>query len=284
LQQYRYRWSIGIYTGDTPLTLKPTDKRNRPALSVHDVTDATAHAVADPFMLRRSDAIYMFFEMLNAATGRGEIAYASSADGLAWQYGAVVLRELFHLSYPLVFAWEDHIYMVPETRQVREVRLYRARSFPFEWDAVATLLHGEFADSTLHHDGERWWLFAQRGLDELRLYWAAAPHGPWREHPYSPLWAGNRSRTRPGGRLIAFDGRLIRLAQDAWPSYGSALRAFAISRLDPTGYAEDELPQSPLFAASRSGWNALAMHHLDAMLIGDGQWLGAVDGATLALI
>lgn len=284
MQQYRYRWSIAIYRGDTPLTLKPVDERNRPALSVRDVTDATAHAVADPFMLRRTGVFYMFFEMLNAATGLGEIAYATSADGLVWQYGAVVLRETFHLSYPLVFEWEGDVYMVPETRRVKEVRLYRAKSFPFEWDVVATLLRGEFADSTLHFDGERWWLFAQRGLDELRLYWAEAPPGPWRQHPCSPLWAGNRSRTRPGGRLIAFDGRLIRLAQDAWPSYGSALRAFAIDRLDPNDYAEHELPESPLFTASRAGWNALAMHHLDVLRSDDGQWIGAVDGATLALI
>jgi hypothetical protein len=283
VQQYRYRWSIAIYHGRSPLALQPVEPRNLPTLTVRHVTDATAHAVADPFMLRHGGTLTMFFEMLNAATGRGEIACATSLDGLAWQYRSVVLREEIHLSYPLVFEWQGAVHMIPETRQAGEVRLYRAEDFPTGWRQVATLLHGPFADATLHHDGRTWWLFAQRGLDELRLFHAEQPPGPWREHPCSPLWPGNRSRTRPGGRLLSYDGRLIRLAQDAWPAYGSCLRAFAIDRLDTQGYAEHELPESPILGASRSGWNALAMHHLDVLRGADGQWLGAVDGATLGL-
>ena len=281
--QYRYRWSIAIYRGDSPLALKPVHPRGLPTLTARHVTDATAHAVADPFMLRHGGIMYMFFEMLNAATGRGEIAYATSTNGVDWQYRSVVLREPIHLSYPQVFDWRGAIYMVPETRQAKEVRLYRAEAFPAGWQQVATLLHGEFADATLHDDGGTWWLFAQRGLDELRLYHADEPTGPWREHARSPLWPGNRSRTRPGGRLLSYNGRLIRLAQDGWPAYGSFLRAFAIDRLDPDGYEEHELPESPIFGASRSGWNALAMHHLDVLQTDDGRWLGAVDGATLGL-
>jgi hypothetical protein len=173
---------------------------------------------------------------------------------------------------------------MPETRQAKEVRLYRAESFPSGWRHVVTLLHGDFADATLYDDGTTWWLFAQRGLDELRLYHAEQPIGPWQEHLHSPLWPGNRSRTRPGGRLFSQEGRLIRLAQDGWPTYGSFLRAFAIDRLDPYGYEEHELPESPLFCASRSGWNALAMHHLDLLRMDNGVWLGAVDGATLGVV
>lgn len=266
------------------MALKPVHPRGLPTLTARHVTDIVAHAVADPFMLRYGSSLYMFFEVLNATTARGEIAYAVSANGLDWQYQSIVLREGVHLSYPLIFEWRGAVYMMPETRQAKEVRLYQAESFPSGWRHVATLLHGDFADATLYDDGMTWWLFAQRGLDELRLYHAERPVGPWQEHPHSPLWPGNRSRTRPGGRLFAQDGRLIRLAQDGWPAYGSYLRAFAIDRLDPDGYEEHELPESPLFGASRSGWNALAMHHLDLLRMEDGLWLGAVDGATLGVV
>ena len=83
--------------------------------------------------------------------------------------------------------------------------------------------------------------------------------------------------------MLVHDGRLIRFAQDGWPSYGSFLRAFQIERLDEQGYEEHELPESPILGATRSGWNALAMHHIDAILTKDGHWLAAVNGATLAL-
>ena len=200
-------------------------------------------------------------------TGLGEIEIERD--------GAIVLREPFHLSYPQVFAWQGHIYMIPETRQAESIRLYRATAFPDGWVPVETLVRGRFADATLYHDGRLWWLFAQRGLDEMRLYLAGSPMGPWREHPASPLWPGNRSRTRPGGRLLRHDGRLIRFAQDGWPSYGSVLRAFEIDRLDEVGFAEHEVAESPILRASRAGWNAIAMHHVDLIRQADGDWLAA---------
>jgi len=275
------QWSIALYQGDTPLTLAPAHPQGAPTLTVRDVTDIRARAVADPFLFRHGDKLYMFFEVMNADTGRGQIAYATSGNGLAWTYQSVVLTEPFHLSYPLVFEWDGAVHMIPETRQANAIRLYRAETFPTGWRYVDTLLVGRFADATLHQYGGSWWLFAQRGLDEMRLFHADRPTGPWREHPMNPFWPGNRRRTRPGGRLFAYDNRLIRLAQDAWPSYGSALRAFEVLRLDGNGYEERELANSPLFKASGSGWNALAMHHLDVMRMADGQWIGAVDGATL---
>ena len=281
--RWRYKWSIAIYQGASPLSLTAADPRGRPTLTARDVTDAPAHAVADPFLLRRDGQIYLFFEIMNGDTDRGEIAYATSHDGLAWQYGAVVLREPFHLSYPQVFVWQDSVYMIPETRQADAIRLYRAEAFPGGWQYVATLQQGPFADSTLHFDGQLWWLFAQRGLDELCLMLSDSPAGPWRKHPCSPLWPGNRRRTRPAGRILRHEGKLIRFAQDGWPAYGSFLRAFQIDRLDEQGYEEHELPESPILGATRSGWNALAMHHIDAIPMEEGRWLAAVDGATLAL-
>ncbi|WP_448203909.1 glucosamine inositolphosphorylceramide transferase family protein [Azospirillum sp. sgz302134] len=281
--RWRNRWSIGLYRGPSPLALRPLDKADRPALTARDVTDIPAQAVADPFLLRRDGLWHMFFEVMNGATDLGEIAHATSPDGLAWSYGAVVLREPFHLSYPQVFAWDGAVWMVPETRQAESVRLYRATDFPRGWECVGTLLHGRYADATLlNHDG-RWWMFAQRGLDEMRLFMADRPDGPWREHPASPLWPGNRSRTRPGGRMLVHEGRILRFAQDGWPSYGSRLCVFEIDRLTETDYAEHELPESPILRATGTGWNAVGMHHIDAVPTDDGDWLAAVDGASLAL-
>ncbi len=283
-RQWQLKWSIGLYTGPSPLALAPRTTPDRPVLTAEDVTDLDAFGVADPFFLQADGLYYLFFEVLNRTTDRGEIAYATSRDGLAWQYGAVVLREPFHLSYPFVFTHGDACFMIPETRQVERVRLYRAARFPHDWRCVGELLTGPFADSTLLWHDERWWLFAERGLDELRLFHSRAVTGPWVEHPASPLWPGNRRYSRPGGRILRAEGRLLRFAQDGWPTYGSRLHAFAIEELTPTRYAEQLCPESPILAATGAGWNALAMHHLDAIQIAPAQWLAAVDGASIGLV
>jgi hypothetical protein len=279
----RNQWSISVYTGSSLTTLAPVSASGRPAITGRDATDLPGRAAADPFLLIHDGAWWLFFEVWNADTGRGEIAYAISADaGMTWTYQASVLREPFHLSYPHVFAWDGAIYMVPESRQDRAVHLYVAEHFPRAWRRVSTLVRGAYADATLLRHDDRWWMFAQRGLDELCLFSSAQLDTGWAPHPASPLWPGNRRRTRPGGRVLSEDGRLIRFAQDGWPWYGHSLRAFEIQQLSIAGYEERELAGSPILRPSRTGWNAVGMHHLDAVRRDDGQWVAVVDGATLA--
>lgn len=248
------------------------------------VTDIDAYAVADPFLLHLNGVFYLFFEVLNKATDCGEVAYATSLDGLTWQYGAVVLREPFHLSYPFVFAHGGDVFMVPETRQDASVRLYVAEAFPLRWRCLGKILTGPYADSTIVQHEDRWWLFAERGLDELCIFHSRALVGPWQPHPANPLWPGNRRYSRPGGRILRAGGQLLRFAQDSWPAYGSRLHAFAIDRLTTEQYVEHLCPQSPILKATGRGWNALAMHHLDAVEVAPGQWLAAVDGAGMGLV
>src|SRR5437762_1107483 len=98
-------WSIGIYTGASPLRLRPAGGGVNPILQRAHVGDVTAGFVADPFLVRRGGVWNMFFEVLNHATERGEIGLATSSDGFGWTYQQIVLFEPFHLSNPHVFEW-----------------------------------------------------------------------------------------------------------------------------------------------------------------------------------
>src|SRR5258708_424155 len=139
-------WSIGIYTGTSPLELRPASGVVNPILTRADVHDVPARFVADPFMMRRGGIWYMFFEVLNQATDRGEIGLATSSDGLGWTYQQIVLAESFHLSYPYVFQWQGETYMLPETLGAQAARLYRAETFPTRWSGVGSLVEGSCAD------------------------------------------------------------------------------------------------------------------------------------------
>ncbi|MBE0599272.1 MAG: hypothetical protein IH614_18670 [Desulfuromonadales bacterium] len=272
------RWAISFFAGDSPLQLVPLAGVEHPVLSAAMVTDVPAEFIADPFLLRHEEQWYLFFEVLNRRSGRGEIGLATSSDGRSWQYGGIVLAEAIHLSYPFVFAWQGEIYMVPESIAAREVRLYRASDFPRRWEPVGRLLTGDrLSDPTLLHRDGRWWLFARGAKHSLVLYHAESLTGPWQEHPRSPLLREDLSRTRPAGRVIEANGRLLRFAQDGLPWYGHRVLAFEITELTPHSYREQPI-EEPVLAASGLGWNRDGMHHLDAHLLGDGSWLAAVDG------
>ena len=272
-------WSIGIYTGASPFQLRGT--AINPVLSYEDVTDVAAEFVADPFMIRKEDRWYMFFEVLDHETQRGVIATATSDDGLTWTYEQVVLKELFHLSYPYVFQWQGNFYMIPETLGAEFISLYRADNFPTRWKLHHRLIKGAHADPSIVRYHDLWWMFVcatPYGHDVLRLYFARDLEGPWKEHPRSPLVTNDKARARPAGRILEVGGRLVRFAQDCVPSYGTRVRAFEIKDLTRDRYVELEHPNSPVLSACGQGWNAMGMHHVDAHQQHDGEWIACVDG------
>jgi hypothetical protein len=283
-------YALGLYTGPSPAQLAPMPGVDNPVLTYRDVDDARAIFVADPFLLRHQGLWFLFFEVFNDATYRGEISLASSADLRRWDYRGKVLAEPFHLSYPHVFAWQGEIYMLPETFGEDCVRLYRAEAFPHDWRPMVDLIQdGPAADPTLfHHDGA-WWLFTcprPETHDVLRLYHAPELMGPWREHPASPIVDGDPRTARPAGRVVRWgpslssgsnQQSLVRYAQDCHPQYGSAVRAFEITRLTATEYRERPLG-SPIADPAPGAWNSRGRHHVDAHQLADGSWIAVIDG------
>src|SRR5215467_3572628 len=272
-------WSIGIYAGKSPVRLAPAG--DNPVISAASVTDVPARFVADPFMLNVDGLWHMFFEVLNNQNDRGEIAMATSRDGHSWQYGQIVMKEPFHLSYPYVFRWQDDFYMIPEALGAGAVRLYRAASFPRGWVHVKDLVPGTHADPSIFRFDDRWWLFTcpfPYQHDTLSLFSAPDLRSGWTEHPLSPLITGNRSIARPGGRVLVHDGKPLRFTQDCFPIYGRQVRAFAITELTASTYKEHEVPESPVLVPAGSGWNSSGMHQVDAHRLDNGTFLACVDG------
>lgn len=274
------KWSIGIFSGTSPTEIRSVPGLSNPVLRAEDVTDVRARFLADPFWIREKSSWYMFFEVWNSETRRGEIGLALSTDALKWSYQGIVLKERFHLSYPYVFRAHDRFYMVPETRQMQSVRLYEATEFPQHFTFRSTLLSGNFADPSMLFYNNTWWLFVLEGTESLELYYADELTGPWVKHPKSPLISNNKECARPGGRIIEHNGKLIRFAQNCVPVYGHQLRAFSIDVLTREDYRESECIPSPVLSPQSDEWCNHAMHHADPIEVSPGVWLACVDGAT----
>jgi len=233
-------------------------------------------------MHKVEDTWYLFFEVMNRETGKGQIGLATSQNGLTWTYQRIVLKEPFHLSYPYVFEFDGEYYMIPESCQTKSIRLYKASSFPTQWSFLKTLVcGGYFADPSIFRYDRSWWLYVDTSPtmnhDTLSLYRAAELTGPWVEHPKSPIVRGNPHGARPAGRVMVLGDRIIRYAQDCFPAYGTQVRAFEVSELTAKRYQERGV-MDPVLTASGRGWNASGSHHIDPHMMNGGHWMACVDG------
>lgn len=272
-------WSIKVFSS-TDIISKSLLEINMetPSLQASDVKDIQAEFVADPFIIKHDSQFFMFFEALNKGTGRGEIAVARSLNGEKWNYQSVVLREDFHLSYPQVFKVNDEIFMLPETSEIKQVLLYKATKFPFQWEVSQELFSGHFLDPSIFRHEGKWWILAGSAEGNLHLFYSEKLKGAWNEHPKSPMITNDKSITRPGGRIIVSGGHIYRYTQDCYPEYGNSVRVFKVKNITELEYEEEEISLILSGTKKKDDWRKDGMHHIDQLMIDDNQWLIAVDG------
>lgn len=203
---------------------------------------------ADPFPIADRSGFWIFVEEYLYRRRRGHVAAMRvEADG-SWQKPIPVLEADHHLSYPFVFRWRGELFMLPESGELGRVELYRCRELPARWELETVLMELPRAvDATLEEIDGRWWMFVNQGLagmrnanDELHLFHAPSPLGPWEPHPQNPVRSDVRA-ARPAGRLFRHDGRLYRPAQDASRRYGWAIVIHEVERIDRHEYREREV-------------------------------------------
>lgn len=199
---------------------------------------------ADPFLIKHANRNYIFFEDYSYREKRAVISFVElGSDGSA-STPQVAIRADHHLSYPFVFEHAGQIYMLPESREVRRIELWRATRFPDAWQLDRVLFDGINAgDPTWLAYGNRFWLFMNLAVegaassDELHCFHSSQPFGPWESHALNPIVSDVRL-ARPAGRVFMQDGHLVRPAQDCALVYGHRVVLRQIDVLTPTGYRE----------------------------------------------
>lgn len=237
------------------------------------------HTIADPFLLARGGALYIFCEVQSVGEP-GRIEAWRTPDLARFEHLGVVLRAQYHLSYPFVFEEGSEVYMLPESGEAREVALYRFGDFPHGVVKVRTLLAGDYVDSSLIRHDSLWYLFttSPRGLEIFQAQ--DLENGDFTPHPASPVTADPRF-SRGGGGVVRLDGSLYRIAQDCASDYGSNINIFQVDRLDPAEYRETLLRAD--FLSETADWNALGRHHLSVARFA-GRDMVAVDGKQADLL
>lgn len=201
---------------------------------------------ADPCAIKEGDKYYVFIEEYLNKTEKGHIAVLEldRKEGVV-NGPTTVLERDYHLSYPFVFQWNGDYYMVPESAANKTVELYRSTAFPFEWKLEKVLMTDVRAkDVTLAEIDETWWMFvsiAEHSIpDELSLFIAETPLGPWQPHPRNPVKSDVRG-SRPAGGLFNWNDGLYRPAQNSSGRYGYGMSINKITRLDREAFREEEV-------------------------------------------
>jgi hypothetical protein len=198
---------------------------------------------ADPFVIQDGDRAWIFVEEMLFAEGRGVLAVIEARRDGTWSPPVRILEQPWHLSYPCVFRWDGAFYMVPESGGSNTVQLLRATDFPHRWEPVSVLLRdiGAVDATPFEHDG-RWWMYLTTAstpnvYDELSLYTADTPLGPWTPHRLNPI-VSDLVGGRCAGRPFLRNGKLIRAAQDGAKRYGHAMQLRELVTLDEDKWEE----------------------------------------------
>ncbi len=96
---------------------------------------------ADPLLWEQEGKEVVFLERVDRRTGLGCISCSDITDG-SWKEPVPVIRENYHMSFPMCFEWGGELLMIPETEMNKSVNLYRCVDFPYQWDKVGEFLKG----------------------------------------------------------------------------------------------------------------------------------------------
>lgn len=223
---------------------------------------------ADPFLFVRNGETFCFVEDFPDSEGKGVISVLKLTDGGASCMGRVI-EEDFHLSFPFPFEYDGQIWICPESHQSGQIRIYRCKKFPLEWEPHSIAMDGVSAvDTMIFPSDGRWWMLTNidpgvgaETFSELHLFSASAPVGAeWVAHPMNPVLVDPQFARNAG--MLKDGARLFRVSQErAFGSYGVSASISEITQLTLTGYREElKVTLQPEFRAGLTG-----MHHFHSV-------------------
>lgn len=123
-----------------------------------EIKNPSNRYLADPFIITKNNRSIIFAEDYFYKDFKGRISAIEIKENKEIHLG-VVLEEPFHLSYPYIFEDNNIIYMIPETHQSNQIRLYECVDFPLKWKFKMTLMKNiSAADSMVIKKNEKWFL------------------------------------------------------------------------------------------------------------------------------
>ena len=224
------------------------DEHKKSLSSYKEISNPKGRFLADPFVFEENDTNYIFVEDMFFKDNKGRISVIK-IDGENYEFLGVVLEEDFHLSFPFIFRDGNDIYMIPESHENSDIRLYKCIEFPHEWRFEQTLMSGvSAADTMMIHKEDKWFMLTNicsLGLNdhqsELHIYYS----DNLKSSSWSPIKSGNpvifdSNKGRNGG-LFYHKDKIYRINQvHGQAHYGKSFDINEIITLSKNEYKEVE--------------------------------------------
>ena len=233
LRKRSVNWSIGF----SSITDFPPPEHNEIRVANY------GKFAADPFLCTVNSKMFVFFETLK--NGKGEIECAEvTSQGMGEISTALV--ENFHLSYPFILKFDGNIFMIPESSEKEEVRLYKSKAFPTEWTFEKTLMQDVLAaDSILVQNHDGWHILTNLSSGMVKEFGSELWHftardlyqEEWMPNLHNPISMDANVSRNAGSYKIG--SNLFRCNQvPGFSQYGYGVEINQILQLDETGYSE----------------------------------------------
>ena len=205
--------------------------------------------LADPFVVTFNNRSVIFAEDYSYDDFKGRISAIEIKNNNTYHLG-VVIKENFHMSFPYTFEYKNKLYMVPETHQINEIRLYECTNFPLKWSFKMTLMKNiSSADTLIFKHNKFWFMLTNKCSSNLRDF-NSELHIFYSDNLFSndwkPISSGNPvifdSRRARNGGIFFHDKNIYRINQIHDKNhYGRKFGINLISKLDENSFEEKRI-------------------------------------------
>lgn len=212
---------------------------------------------ADPIPCILGNQCYIFMEVYDRFRKKGYIG-VSSINNKRGTIGKPrkIIEEACHMSFPYVFHYQNNTYMIPETHEVKQIRIYKMGKDVYEWNLYhAYDTDKELSDTiVLVKDKELYLLNTEKNsknpyqtkmhlfkVENLAAKSALIEIALDKCGNLSQVSEGYSYRNRNGGIVMWHQQKMYRIIQEAenlW--YGKDMVIREILHYGDEGYAESE--------------------------------------------
>jgi folate-dependent phosphoribosylglycinamide formyltransferase PurN len=201
--------------------------------------------LADPFVITVNGETICFVEDYCLSKNKGRISAIKLLDNRN-QFLDVVIEEDFHLSFPYIFEHKKNIYMIPESAQNQDIRLYKCTNFPYSWQLEKVLIKDiRAADTTVFRKDKKWYMLTNIDSSslndrssELHLFYSdMLISDDWQPCPSNPV-IFDSSKARNAG-LFFVKNKIFRANQvQGAGHYGKSIEVNEITDVSTELYRE----------------------------------------------
>ena len=218
-------------------------------------------------MFEHQGKYFCFVENYSFLQKKADISVYELTKNKATYLGQCI-NEKFHLSYPFIFKYLNDFYMLPESSENKDLRLYKSEKFPLEWKLEKVLLKNTNAcDGTIFQYKEKWWLFVTKSVpdsletnSQLFAYFSDNPvDSEWIEHNRNPIICDS-SKGRMGGLVIDENNIFLVMQNQSFNLYGKSSKIFQIKELTENNFTiENVCEVTPNFSD-----DVIGTHHFNS--------------------